>query len=390
MPGLGRSHDPGSRRVTADHLAEARRIHDDLPVVDGHNDLPWELWARVGGALDAADPAGHLDGYHTDLPRLLEGGVGLQFWSVYVPVYRRHPLRETHRQIDIVEEMTRRSPGLTALAATADEAAAIRESGRIAGMMGVEGGHQIENSLDAIGELFDRGVRYMTLTHADTTDWADSATDDARHGGLAIFGEDVIREMNRVGMLVDISHVAADTMRDAIRASRAPVMASHSSVFELARHPRNVPDDVLRMVAETGGVVMVTFVPAFVVAATAQMALDMFEEDRRLRSGFDDDDDAGYLEARREMVAARKIDRGTPADVVDHIEYIRDIAGVDHIGLGGDYDGVDVLPVGLDDVTCYPAITAELLHRGWVEPDIRKVLGENAMRVLRAAEEMSG
>ena len=392
MSGPRCSYDAGSARVIdgEGRLAEARRIHGDLPVVDGHNDLPWELWARAGGDLDAADPSGHLDGYHTDLPRLLEGGVGLQFWSVYVPTYSRHPLRETHRQIDIVEEMTRRSPGLTSLASTADEAATIRASGRIAGMMGVEGGHQIENSLDAIGELHGRGVRYITLTHADTTDWADSATDDARHGGLAIFGEDVIREMNRVGMMVDISHVAADTMRDAIRVSRSPVIASHSSAYELARHPRNVPDDVLHMVADTGGVVMVTFVPAFVVDATAQLALDMFEEDRRLRSRFGDDDEDGYLEARREMVANRRIDRGTPADVVDHIEHIRDIAGVDHIGLGGDYDGVDVLPEGLDDVTCYPAITAELLRRGWSEPDIRKVLGENAMRVLRAAEEMAG
>ncbi len=367
--------------------AEARRIHGDLPVVDGHNDLPWELWARAGGDLGAADPSGHLDGYHTDLPRLLEGGVGLQFWSVYVPTYSRRPLRETHRQIDIVEEMTRRSPGLTALASSADEAATIRASGRIAGMMGVEGGHQIENSLDAIGELHGRGVRYITLTHSDTTDWADSATDDARHGGLATFGEDVVREMNRVGMMVDISHVAADTMRDAIRVSRAPVIASHSSAYELARHPRNVPDDVLRMVADTGGVVMVTFVPAFVVDATAQLALDMFAEDRRLHSRFGDDDEAAYLKARRELVANRRIDRGTPADVVDHIEHIRDVAGVDHIGLGGDYDGVDVLPEGLDDVTCYPVITTELLRRGWAEPDIRKVLGENAMRVLRAAEE---
>jgi membrane dipeptidase len=257
-------------------------------------------------------------------------------------------------------------------------------------MMGAEGGHQIENSLDAIGELHARGVRYITLTHADTTDWADSATDEARHGGLAPFGEDVVREMNRVGMMVDISHVAADTMRDAIRVSRAPVIASHSSAYALVRHPRNVPDDVLRMVADTGGVVMVTFVPAFVVATTARLALGMFEEDRRLRARFDDDDEAGYLEARREMVTGLEIDRGTPADVVDHIEHIRDVAGVDHIGLGGDYDGVALLPEGLDDVTCYPAITAELLRRGWTETDIRKVLGENAVRVLRAAEEMAG
>ena len=374
----------------ADRLAAVRRIHADLPVVDGHNDLPWELWARAKGDLDVHDPAGHLTGYHTDLPRLIEGGVGLQFWSVYVPTYSRHALKETHRQIGIVEEMTRRSPDLTALAATADEAEAIRGSGRIAGMMGAEGGHQIENSLDAISGLHQQGVRYITLTHSDTTDWADSATDDPRHGGLNEFGEAVVREMNRVGMLVDISHVAASTMRDAIRVSRAPVIASHSSAFSLAEHPRNVPDDVLQMVGDTGGVVMVTFVPAFVVESTARMALDMFEADRQLRARFGDDEEDAYLAARREMTAELEFDRGAPADVADHIEHVRDVAGIDHVGVGGDYDGVERLPVGLEDVSCYPALTAELLRREWTEPDIRKVLGENAMRALRAAEEVAG
>jgi len=371
----------------AGRLAEARRIHADLPVVDGHNDLPWELWSRAKGDLEAHDPSGRLDGYHTDLARLIEGGVGLQFWSVYVPAHSRSPLAETHRQIGIVEEFTRRSPDQTALAADADAAEAIRASGRIAGMMGAEGGHQIENSLEAIGELHARGVRYITLTHADTTDWADSATDEPRHGGLNDFGEAVIREMNRVGMLVDISHVAATTMRDAIRVSRAPVIASHSSAYALARHPRNVPDDVLEMVRDTGGVVMVTFVPAFIVDSTARMALDMFETDRRLRARFGADQEDAYQAARREYAKGLEFDRGTPADVADHIDYVREVAGVDHIGIGGDYDGVDRLPVGLEDVSCYPALTAELLSRGWVEADIRKVLGENAVRVLRAAEE---
>jgi membrane dipeptidase len=372
------------------HLDDARRIHADLPVVDGHNDLPWELWSRAKGDLDRADPAGHLDGYHTDLPRLLEGGVGLQFWSVYVPAHSSTPLAETHRQIGIVEEMTRRSPDLTALAATADQAEAIRASGRIAGMMGAEGGHQIEGSLEAITELHARGVRYITLTHSDTTDWADSATDEPRHDGLSPFGEEVVREMNRVGMLVDISHVAATTMRDAIRVSRAPVLASHSSAYALARHPRNVPDDVLEMVGSTGGVVMVTFVPAFVVDETARMALGMFESERRLRAEFGPDEEDAYQAASRERAKGLVFDRGTVADVADHIEHVRDVAGVDHVGLGGDYDGVERLPTGLEDVSCYPAVTAELLARGWTEPDIRKVLGENAIRVLRIAEEMAG
>ena len=278
----------------------AREIHRDLPVVDGHNDLPWELWARGRGDLDRHDPGGRLGGYHTDLPRLIEGGVGLQFWSVFVPAHSRTPLADTHRQIGIVEEMTRRSPQLTALAATADEAGEIRASGRVAGMMGAEGGHQIENSLEAIGELHARGVRYLTLTHADTIDWADSATDDPRHDGLSLFGVEVVREMNRVGMLVDISHVAATTMRDAVAASRAPVIASHSSAYALARHDRNVPDDVIEMVGVGGGVVMVTFVPAFVVDRTARQATDMFRADRALRRRFGDDDE-GYLAARQQV-----------------------------------------------------------------------------------------
>ena len=367
----------------------AREIHRDLPVVDGHNDLPWELWARARGDLDRHDPGGRLGGYHTDFPRLIEGGVGLQFWSVFVPAHSRTPLADTHRQIGIVEEMTRRSPQLTALAATADEAGEIRASGRVAGMMGAEGGHQIENSLEAIGELHARGVRYLTLTHADTIDWADSATDDPRHDGLSPFGVEVVREMNRVGMLVDISHVAATTMRDAVAASRAPVIASHSSAYALARHDRNVPDDVIEMVGAGGGVVMVTFVPAFVVDGTARQATDMFRADRELRRRFGDDDE-GYLAARQQVTSGLDVEVGTVADVADHVEHVRKVAGVDHVGLGGDYDGVDLLPAGLEDVTCYPAITAELLGRGWSESDVRKVLGDNARRALREAEELAG
>jgi membrane dipeptidase len=372
------------------HLRAARRIHADLPVVDGHNDLPWEIRTRAHGSLDEADPAGRLEGFHTDLPRMLAGGVGVQFWSVYVPTWSVEPLRDTHRQIDLVEEMSRRAPNLTTLARDADHADEIRAAGRVAGFMGAEGGHSIEGSLEALTGLRERGVRYLTLTHADTIDWADSATDVPRHGGLTRFGEEVVREMNRLGMMVDISHVSADTMRHAIRVSRAPVLASHSSAFSLAPHPRNVPDDVLGMVRDTGGVVMVAFVPAFVVAETARRALGMFEEARQLRSQFGPDDEEGYRAAHRAQVQALEIDRGSVADVVEHIEYVARVAGVEHVGLGSDFDGVDLVPEGLDDVSCYPAITAELLRRGWPEADLRKVLGENAMRVLRAAEETAG
>jgi len=372
------------------HLAAARRIHVDLPVVDGHNDLPWEIRSRAGGSLDAADPTGRLDGYQTDFPRMLEGGVGVQFWSVYVPTWSPAPLADTHRQVDLVQEMTVRGEEFTALAGSADEADRIRAGGRIAGFMGVEGGHQIEGSLQALADLHERGVRYLTLTHADTHDWADSATDVPRHGGLSEFGEQVVREMNRVGMIVDISHVSPDTMRRAVAVSRAPVIASHSSAYALAPHLRNVPDDVLRMVADTGGVVMVAFVPSFVVEATARLSLDMFERERRRRERFAPDDEQGYRAARKAEVESLEIDRGTPADVVDHIEYIAAIAGVDHVGLGSDFDGADLMPEGLDDASCYPAITAELLARGWSEPNVLKVLGGNAMRVLRAVEEAAG
>lgn len=368
----------------------AARIHASLPVVDGHNDLPWEIRVRAGGSLATADPRSRLDGYQTDLPRMIEGGVGVQFWSVFVPTWIAGPLAATHRQIDLVEEMSALAPDLTALADTASQARRIRNDGRIAGFMGAEGGHSIENDLSAIDGLHERGVRYMTLTHADTIDWADSATDEVRHRGLTEFGHEVVRKMNRVGMLVDISHVSADTMRQAITTSRAPVIASHSSARALAPHPRNVPDDVIEMVAAGGGVVMVTFVPAFLILDTALAALDMFQEMRQLREHFDPDDEAAYSAASRKVQQQLDKEVGSVTDVVDHIEYIARVGGVDHVGLGSDFDGVENLPEGLEDVTTYPAITTELLHRGWTEPDIRKILGENALRALEAAEQLAG
>ncbi len=368
-----------------DHRAAARRIHRDLPVVDGHNDLPWEIRTRAGGSLTEADPTGPLPGYHTDFPRLLEGGVGVQFWSVFVPAWTGTPLADTHAQIDMVEQMTDRAAEWSALAADADDAMRIRDGGRVAGLLGAEGGHCIENSLEALEGLAARGVRYLTLTHADTTEWADSATDEPRHGGLSPFGVEVVEAMNRLGMLVDISHVSADTMRHALEVSRYPLIASHSSAFSLAPHPRNVPDDVLEGIAGNGGVVMVNFCPAFLVADTARRTLDMFEEERRARAAFAPEDEAGYRAARlaRERPG---LDRGSIADVVDHIEHITAVAGVDHVGIGSDFDGVDELPEGLEDVSCYPAITELLLSRGWPEVDVRKVLGGNALRVLTAAD----
>lgn len=365
----------------------ARAIHDSLPVVDGHNDLPWEIRTRASGSLSIADPRVALPGFQTDFPRMRQGGVGVQFWSVYVPAWSRRPRVDTHAQIDLVEAMTAAAPEWTALAADTAAARRIRDAGRLAGMIGVEGGHSIEDSLGAIAGFHERGARYLTLTHADTIAWADSATDAARHGGLTDFGRAVVAELNRVGMLVDISHVSADTMRQAVEASRAPVIASHSSAFALAPHPRNVPDDVIEMVAAGGGVVMVTFVPSFLVRGTAVHAVGMFEERRRLRAEFAPEDEAGYAAAARKRFGSVDIDRGSVTDVADHIEHIARVGGVDHVGIGSDFDGIDLTPEGLEDVSCFPAITAELLTRDWSEDAVRKVLGENALRALAAAED---
>ena len=363
-------------------LAElAARIHADLPVVDGHNDLPWELRKRAGSDLDLNDPCLPLDGYHTDVTRLAEGGVGAQFWSVFVPAWDANPFRTTVEQIDLVRRMTDRCDRL-AHADTAADVAAARVVGRTASLMGAEGGHSIENSLAALRTLRRLGVRYMTLTHADNNDWADSATDDPRHGGLTDFGEEVVREMNRLGMIVDISHVSADTMRHALSISTRPLMASHSGAFALAPHARNVPDDVLELVRKNSGVVMVVFYTAFVGRAAARKAAGHLALGRELMKELGDEDAVKAELARR--LAEDPLPDVTVSDVVDHIEHIAEVAGVDHVGLGSDFDGVDVLPIGMEDVSTYPAITVELLSRGWTEPDIRKVLGENALRVLAA------
>lgn len=363
--------------------ATARRIHADLPVVDGHNDLPWELRKRANSNLDIDDPCGRLDGYHTDIPRLQAGGVGAQFWSVFVPAWDPTPFRTTVEQIDLVRRMTDRCDRLAQTDSATDVGAA-RAAGMTASLMGAEGGHAIENSLAALRTLRHLGVRYMTLTHADNNDWADSATDDPRHGGLTDFGEEVVREMNRIGMIVDISHVSADTMRHAISVSTKPVMASHSAAFAIAPHARNVPDDVLELVRDNGGVIMVVFYTAFVQLGAAQKAAGRLALARELMKELGDDDAVKAELARR--LEADPFPEATVSDVVNHIEYIAGAAGVDHVGLGSDFDGVDVLPTGLEDVTTFPAITSELLRRGWSEPNVRKVLGENALRVLAANE----
>ncbi len=365
-------------------LEAARRIHADLPVIDGHNDLPWAIRIHHEG-LDDADTAGPLPMRHTDTARLLAGGVGGQFWSVYVPAWDETPFATTVEQIDLVAEMCARDPGLE-LVTTAAGLRKARAGGRVAGMCGAEGGHCIEGSIDNLRELARRGVRYMTLTHADTIDWADSATDVPRHGGLTNFGREVVREMNRLAMLVDISHVSADTMRHAIEASTAPVIASHSNASALADHPRNVPDDVLASVGASGGVVMVNFYPPFVLQEAADQSVEMFAEARALMAELEDEKAVDLALADRRAA----LPRGSVGSVVDHIEHIARVAGPESVGLGSDFDGIDVTTPGLEDVSCYPNVTVELLHRGWDEPTIRGVLGGNILRVLESAEQVAG
>ena len=368
----------------------ALRIHRDLPVFDGHNDLPWALRERGADPLASTDLRQNQAELQTDLPRLRQGGVGAQFWSVYVPNSLDKSgaaLETTLEQVDLVRRMIARYPDALELASTADDVERIRASGKIASLMGIEGGYSIEGSLAALRMFHALGVRYMTLTHSDTIPWADSATDAPQHGGLTAFGEEVVREMNRIGMLVDVSHVSVETMDDVLRVSTAPIIASHSSAYALAQHPRNVPDEILRRVAQNRGVVMVNFASGFIVAEAARKSLDFFQVRRELEAKYSDP--AELDKALEEWRKAQDMPRGTVRDVVDHVEHIARVAGVDHVGLGSDFDGIRVLPEQLDDVSCYPYITQELLDRGWSERDIRKVLGENALRVLREAERVA-
>jgi membrane dipeptidase len=365
---------------------EALRVHAETFVFDGHNDLPWKLRTTVGGSLDLVDLAAGVPAYATDIPRLRQGNVGGQFWSVYAPAETARKgtaLQTTIEQIELVHELIRRHPDTFAMALSADDVVRCRESGRIASLIGVEGGHCIEDSLANLRRLHDLGARYMTLTHADSVGWADAATDEPRHGGLTPFGEEVVREMNRLGMLVDLSHVSPDTMRHALRVTSAPVIFSHSSARTIADHPRNVPDDVLELTAANGGVVMVTFYSGFVHPESARKRADMFEVNRRLRAEFPDE--ADYKAAKKRWEAEHPIDRGSVHDVVDHIDHVVNVAGIDHVGIGSDFDGISMLPRQLEDVSAYPVITQELLNRGYRPEQIAKIMSGNVLRVLRAA-----
>lgn len=369
---------------------EARRIHAQSFVVDGHNDLPWKLRTEADVALTRLDLHQSQPGLQTDIPRLRQGGMGLQFWSAYVPAETDQSgtaLRDTLEQIDLIHRLCDRYPDVFEMASTVADAERIHREGKIASMIGVEGGHSIQNSLGTLRQLYKLGTRYMTLTHSDTLAWADSATDDPRSSGLSEFGEEVVREMNRLGMLVDISHVSVETMEDALRVSQAPIIASHSSAFALARHPRNIPDDVLKQVAANGGVVMVNFFSGFVVPESAAIMANMFAARRELRAKYPDEQE--FKAAIKRWEAENPIAPGTIHDVVDHIDHIVQVAGIDHVGLGSDYDGVSKVPAQLEDVSTYPLITQELLNRGYTSDNIHKILGNNLLRALARAEQVA-
>ncbi|OFW45069.1 MAG: membrane dipeptidase [Acidobacteria bacterium RIFCSPLOWO2_12_FULL_67_14b] len=374
-----------------DLLQRARALHKQVPLIDGHNDYPWALRSvDPGRDLATADITRPVPSLMTDIPRLRQGGVGGQFWSVYVPstMQGKEAVRATLEQIDIVHRMTRRWPETFELALTAADVERAFKAGRIGSLIGMEGGHSIDSSLATLRMMYALGARYMTITHSANLPWADASTDTPVLGGLSKFGEEVIREMNRMGMLVDLSHVSADTMADAIRVSAAPVIFSHSSARAICNVPRNVPDTVLQMVAKNGGVVMVTFVPGFISQAVADYDARLTTQRQMLRSEFPNNE--AYVNVGLERWRAQNPEpKATLSQAADHIDHMRKVAGIDHIGLGGDFDGITAVVVGLEDVSTYPALTAELLKRGYKDDDIRKILGLNVLRVMKHAEKVA-
>jgi membrane dipeptidase len=378
---------PPDRLSAQDYRAQALRILKTVPLIDGHNDLPDAV--RERGGLDSVDFTVLQPKLMTDIPKLRAGAVGAQYWAAYVPVTTihggTHPAVYALEQIDLIHRLCDKYPQTFAAALTAADVERNFTAGKVSCLIGIEGGHAIENSLGALRMFYALGVRYMTLTHWETIDWADAATDSAKHGGLTRFGEDVVREMNRLGMLVDLSHVSDATMVDAIRVSRAPVFFSHSSARALSGHVRNVPDSILRMVKANRGVVMVNFNPAFVSEAVRASEESVQERVRGLRAA---GADSGAIADSVKAWQARG-PKATLRQVADHIERIRDVAGVDAVGLGSDFDGITSVPVGLEDVSKFPDLIAELLRRGWREQDVKKVAGLNALRVLQDAERVA-
>ncbi|HWE39616.1 MAG TPA: dipeptidase [Isosphaeraceae bacterium] len=371
-----------SEKVEGPAVSErAARVHAAGMLVDGHNDLPWKLRQLGDVGFAKYDISKRIEGTQTDIPRLRAGGVKAQFWSVFIPSNTSNPARTVTEQIDLVHRMVERYPDDLEMAYSADDIERIAKAGKVASLIGIEGGVAIEEDLAQLRSFYRLGARYMTLTHGKTLSWADSATDQHRHDGLTPFGERVVREMNRLGMLVDISHVAHETMADVLRVSKAPIIASHSSAYAICPRLRNVPDAMLMEVARNRGVVMVNFFSGFIVAEYGRQV----DEARRMLLAKYKDDDDGYWKALDTWYDAHKPPRGTVADVADHIDHIVKVAGIDHVGIGSDFDGIAVWPVGLEDVSCFPRLTEELLRRGYSEADVHKVLGGNLLRAFREA-----
>lgn len=361
----------------------------DAPVVDGHNDLPWAHRTRARYDFAALDIGRDTtaDGLHTDLPRLRRGGVGAQFWSTFVPstLPGHEAVTATLEQIDAVRRMAELYPDDLMLATSADDMEAARTAGKVACLMGNEGGHSIAGSLGALRMMYALGVRYLTLTHMLNTPWADSATDVPAVGGLSEFGREVVRECNRLGVMADLSHVADTTMHATLDVSTAPAFFSHSSARALCGHERNVPDDVLLRVRDSTGIVMVTFVPGF-LTEECRVWIDALLAESKVRAAEFGEESPEYRAAEADWLRANPRPPCSVSDVADHVEHVRAVAGVDHVGLGGDYDGVVALPDGLEGVDGYPLLIEELAGRGWSDADLGKLTWHNAVRVLRDTE----
>jgi membrane dipeptidase len=370
---------------------KARAIHNEALLIDGHNDLPWELRENDGPGFKNIDLSKPQKKFHTDIARLKKGNVGAQFWSAWVPssfTAKGTAVKTTLEQIDVIHEMVRRYPDVFEMAYGTEDILRVRKSGKIACLIGIEGGHSIDNSLAVLRMYYKLGARYMTLTHSDSLDWADSCSDEPKAKGLTPFGVSVVHEMNRLGMLVDLSHVSPDTMRAALKATKAPVIFSHSSARAVADHVRNVPDDVLKLVKENRGIVMVNFFSGFLTPEGARAMQLIFEKGRELRKLYPNDD-AKYREAYRAWAKENDYPAGDVRNIVDHIDHIVKVAGIDHVGIGSDFDGVPKLPNQMNDVSCYPLLTQIMLDRGYSKEQIHKVLGGNLMRVFAEAEKVS-
>jgi membrane dipeptidase len=380
-------HASAQAGAAPDYRTQAIQILRSVPLVDGHNDIPDAI--RERGGVDSVDFAATQLGLMTDIPKLRAGSVGAQFWAAYVPVTTmhegEHPAVYALEQIDLVHRLCARYPRDLAMAYTAADVERNFKAGKISCLIGIEGGHAIESSLGALRMFYALGTRYMTLTHWETTDWADAATDSAKHGGLTPFGEQVVLEMNRLGMLVDLSHVSDGTMMDALRVSKAPVMFSHSSARSLSNHVRNVPDSILKLVTANGGIVMVNFNPGFVSETVRLYEDSIATRTKTLRAA--GVDSAALADSAKGW--DKNAPRATLQQVADHIEHVRDVAGIDHVGLGSDFDGITSVPTGLENVSKFPDLVAELLRRGWRVEDVKKVVGLNALRVLREAQRVS-